>query len=216
MGREVCRISGRKKEALDYYRTYLAINPNSQISDRVREYVTQLSADLALVPTPVPVANDSLPTATPAVVEPAPDPVTGNAAAPLQPPPATLPAVESARVSAVAPPPAVHVERVTSSSGRWAALGVGVAGLALTVTGVTLFSLAKSSYDQYSPAGNGTKEEADHDRALLIAGDVLVSVGAAAMVGAIIGGIVAARRPHSIPRAWLSPRTRGLSMGVAF
>ncbi len=123
---------------------------------------------------------------------------------------------EAARRAAAAPPPK-PVEWQPPRS-RWVALGVGVGGLALAITGGALLGVVAHDYKQHPCANTSTCSPAEEKQVVDLrpkayAGYALTAIGGAAAVGGFIAFIVLTK-VH--PRVAVLPMANGFSVAGAF
>lgn len=150
------QAEGKRREAIDYYQRYLAQQPNGPAHDEAIRQVALLEREAA---TPPP-ANELSPPSRPMLSLPVSNPEPVAIAGPVKP---------------------------ASKRGAVGAIVLGSSGLALALTGGILMGLGHADFDnlQRSCAPSCPRDEVATSQGKAIAGDVLLAVGAGALVAGV-------------------------------
>jgi tetratricopeptide (TPR) repeat protein len=205
------RMAGNAQRAFFFYRSYLSREPNAANREEVQQKMAELQkaidqqARAQRLQPDTPIAPDRAPSAAGAARAPSPAPA-----------PATLTA------PATAPAPSTATAERDGRHQMIAGLAVVGAGAAVGVAGVVLAGLALDAKNQlYADAAAGrpfVPSKESKGRAFDIAGPVLYSIGAAAVVaGSVVAALGAnkARRARRSEHAWLVPAVGPSVVGVA-
>ena len=192
------RLAGRQREALELYRRYVAVAPETSLAREAQQWIAALEAAGAETP-PEPVVLEP----------PAPTPPSAAVTAPVAPIDPVRPVVISE------PPPAAD------PGARWRTVGIAMAstGAVALIAGAAFGLRARNIDDELSehnaPYSEARDEEGRRANAIMLG---LYGVGGLLVVGGVTTYLLTPRRDERAPvvSASVQPGLVGLSVGGSF